>query len=93
MENQLLKNNVVINFTSGLNIREISQIIPEVLSVMGLSVLNREVVKLNIQPQEGYYQLVINTELTTTQEKAIRNLFGYFKYRIHWSDFDNFDDK
>ena len=89
----MIENNVIINFTSGLNTREISQILPEILSVMGLSVLNREVVKLKIKPQEGEYQLIINTELTTTQEKAIRNLFGYFKYRIHWSDFDNFDDK
>lgn len=89
----MIENNVIINFTSGLNTREIAQILPEILSVMGLSVLNREVVKLKITPQEGEYQLIINTELTTTQEKAIRNLFGYFKYRIHWSDFDNFDDK
>lgn len=89
----MIENNVIINFTSGLNTREIVQILPEILSVMGLSVLNREVVKLKIKPQEGEYQLIINTELTTTQEKAIRNLFGYFKYRIHWSDFDNFDDK
>nr|DAD79648.1 MAG TPA: hypothetical protein [Podoviridae sp. ct53O25] len=89
----MIENNVIINFTSGLNTREIAQILPEILSVMGLSVLNREVVKLKIKPQEGEYQLIINTELTTTQEKAIRNLFGYFKYRIHWSDFDNFDDK
>ena len=89
----MIENNVIINFTSGLNTREIAQILPEILSVMGLSVLNREVVKLKINPQEGEYQLIINTELTTTQEKAIRNLFGYFKYRIHLSDFDNFDDK
>lgn len=89
----MIENNVIINFTSGLNTREIAQILPEILSVMGLSVLNREVVKLKIKQQEGEYQLIINTELTTTQEKAIRNLFGYFKYRIHWSDFDNFDDK
>lgn len=89
----MIENNVIINFTSGLNTREIAQILPEILSVMGLSVLNREVVKLKIKPQEGEYQLITNTELTTTQEKAIRNLFGYFKYRIHWSDFDNFDDK
>lgn len=89
----MIENNVIINFTSGLNTREIAQILPEILSVMGLSELNREVVKLKIKPQEGEYQLIINTELTTTQEKAIRNLFGYFKYRIHWSDFDNFDDK
>ena len=73
--------------------REISQIIPDVLKVMGLSVLNREVVKLKLQPQEGEYQLVINTVLTTTQEQAIRSLFGQFKYKINWSDFDNFDDK
>lgn len=89
----MIENNVIINFTSGLNTREIAQILPEILSVMVLSVLNREVVKLKIKPQEGEYQLIINTELTTTQEKAIRNLFGYFKYRIRWSDFDNFDDK
>lgn len=89
----MIENNVIINFTSGLNTREIAQILPEILSVMGLSVLNREVVKLKIKPQEGEYQLIINTELTTTQEKAIRNLFGYFKYRIHWSDFDNFNDR
>lgn len=87
----MIENNVIINFTSGLNTREIAQILPEILSVMGLSVLNREVVKIKIEPQEGEYQLIINTELTTTQEKAIRNLFRYFKYRIHWSDFDNFD--
>lgn len=93
METKTLENNVVINFTSRLNVREISQIIPDVLKVMGLSVLNREVVKLKLQPQEGGYQLVINAVLTTTQEQAIRSLFGYFKYRIHWSDFDNFDDK
>ena len=89
----MIENNVIINFTSGLNTREIAQILLEILSVMGLSVLNREVVKLKIKSQEGEYQLIINTELTTTQEKAIRNLFGHFKYRIHWSDFDNFDDK
>lgn len=89
----MIENNVIINFTSGLNPREIAQLLPEILSVMGLSVLNREVVKLKIKPQEGGYQLIISTELTTTQEKAIRNLFGYFMYRIHWSDFDNFDNK
>lgn len=93
METKTLENNVVINFTSRLNVREISQIIPDVLKVMGLSVLNREVVKLKLQPQEGEYQLVINTVLTTTQEQAIRSLFGQFKYKINWSDFDNFDDK
>lgn len=93
MEAKTLENNVVINFTSRLNVREISQIIPDVLKVMGLSVLNREVVKLKLQPQEGEYQLVINTVLTTTQEQAIRSLFGQFKYKINWSDFDNFDDK
>lgn len=89
----MIENNVIINFTSGLNTREIAQILPEILSVMGLSVLNSEVVKLKVKPQEGEYQLIINTELTTTQEKAIRNLFGYSKYRIHWSDFDNFNDR
>ena len=93
MENQLLKNNVVINFTSSLNVREIAQIIDDALKVMGLSVLNREVVKINVIPSEGEYQLVINTVLTTTQEQAIRSLFGQFKYKINWSDFDNFDDK
>lgn len=62
----MIENNVIINFTSGLNTREIAQILPEILSVMGLSVLNREVVKLKIKPQEGEYQLIINTELTTT---------------------------
>ena len=93
MKTKTLENNVVINFTSRLNVREISQITPDVLKVMGLSVLNREVVKLKLQPQEGEYQLVINTVLTTTQEQAIRSLFGQFKYKINWSDFDNFDDK
>lgn len=53
----MIENNVIINFTSGLNTREIAQILPEILSVMGLSVmglsvLNREVVKLKIKPQE-----------------------------------------
>lgn len=93
METQTLESNVVIHFTSRLNVREISQIIPDVLKVMGLSVLNREVVKLKLQPQEGEYQLVINTVLTTTQEQAIRSLLGQFKYKINWSDIDNFDDK
>lgn len=93
MENQLLKNNVVIHFSSRLNVREISQIITDVLKVMGLSVLNREIVKINVRPSDGEYQLVINTVLTTTQEQAIRSLFGQFKYKINWSDFDNFDDQ
>ena len=93
MENQLLKNNVVINFTSRLNVREIAQIIPDVLKVMGLSELNREVAKINVRPSDWEYQLVINTVLTTIQEQAIRSLFGQFKYKINWSDFDNFDDR
>lgn len=93
METKTLENNVVINFTSRLNVREISQIIPDVLKVMGLSVLNREVVKINVRPSANEYQLVINTVLTSTQEQAIRSLFGQFKYKINWSDFDNFDDK
>lgn len=93
METKTLEYNVVINFTSRLNVREISQIIPDVLKVMGLSVLNREVVKINVRPSDGEYQLVINAALTTTQEQAIRSLFGQLKYKINWSDFDNFDDK
>lgn len=93
METKTLENNVVINFTSRLNVREIAQIIPDALKVMGLSVLNRDVAKINVRPSDGEYQLVINTVLTTTQEQAIRSLFGQFKYKINWSDFDNFDDK
>lgn len=54
----MIENNVIINFTSGLNTREIAQILPEILSVMGLSVmglsvLNREVVKLKNQTARG----------------------------------------
>lgn len=93
METQELKDNVVINFTSRLNIRELSPIVADVLEVMGLSTLNREVIKLKVRPQDGEYQLVINTILTIVQEKAIRCLLGQFKWKINWSDFDNFDDK
>ena len=93
METKTLENNVVINFTSRLNVREIAQIIPDALKVMGLSVLNREVVKINARPSANEYQLVINAVLTTTQEQAIRSLFGQFKYKINWSDFANFDDQ
>lgn len=39
----MIENNVIINFTSGLNTREIAQILLEILSVMGLSVLNKAV--------------------------------------------------
>lgn len=93
METQELKDNVVINFTSRLNARELLPIVADVLEVMGLSTLNREVIKLKVKPQEGEYQLVINTILTIVQEKAIRSLLGQFKWKINWSDFDNFDDK
>lgn len=89
----MIENNVVINFTSRRNIRELSGLIPAVLRVMGLSVLNREVVKLKVKPEPNEYQIIINTVVTEVEERAIRDEFKRFLFGIVWSDFDNFDDK
>lgn len=88
----MIENNVVINFTSRINVRELADILPAILQVMGLSVLNREVVKLKVKPKPNEYQIIINTVVTEVEERAIRAVFKCFEFGIVWSDFDNFGD-
>lgn len=88
----MIENNVVIRFTSSCDARELLDIVFETLTVMGLSLLNREVVKLKTLPQPNEYSLVINLVLTTRQEKVLRSLFKRREYKITWSDFDNMED-
>lgn len=88
----MIENNVVINFTSRRNIRELSGLIPAVLRVMGLSILNRNIMKLNVMPQANKYQLIIHAIVTETEERAIREVFKRFEFGVVWSDFDNFGD-
>ena len=42
----MIENNVIISFASHKNIRELSELLDDVLKALGLSLLNREVVKL-----------------------------------------------
>ena len=88
----MIENNVIINFTSRKDIRELTTFTSRVLEAMGLSILNREVVKLHILPVDHEYKLFINTVVTDVQERAIRNVFKRFEFGIVWSDFDNFGD-
>lgn len=88
----MIENNVVINFTSRRNIRELSGLIPAVLRVMGLSILNRNVMKLKVMPQTNEYQLIIHAIVTETEERAIREVFRRFEFGVVWSDFDNLGD-
>lgn len=88
----MIENNVVINFTSRRNVRELTDILPAILRVMGLSVLNREVVKLKVKPEPNEYQIIINTIVTEVEERAIRDVFKRFAFGIVWSDFDNLGD-
>lgn len=88
----MIENNVVINFTSRRNVRELADILPAILQVMGLSVLNREVVKLKVKPNPNEYQIIINTVVTEVEERAIRDVFKRFSFGVVWSDFDNFGD-
>lgn len=88
----MIENNVVINFTSRINVRELTDILPAILQVMGLSVLNREVVKLKVKPEPNEYQIIINTVVTEVEERAIRDVFKRFLFGIVWSDFANFGD-
>lgn len=70
----MIENNVVINFTSRRNVRELTGILPAILQVMGLSVLNRKVVKLKVKPEPNEYQIIINTVVTEAEERAIRDV-------------------
>ena len=88
----MIENNVVLNFMSRRNVRELTGILPAILQVMGLSVLNREVVKLKVKPEPNEYQIIINTVVTEAEERAIRDVFKRFLFGIVWSDFDNFGD-
>ena len=83
---------IVINFTSRRNIRELGGLMPAVLRVMGLSLLNRNVMKLKVMPQDNEYQLIIHAIVTETEERAIREVFRRFEFGVVWSDFDNFGD-
>lgn len=85
----MIKNNVIINFASNRNVRELSELLDDVLKALGLSLLNREVVKLRTQLAPNEYQLIINIVLTEVQERAIQELFRNRKYKIFFSDFDN----
>lgn len=85
----MLENNVIINFASYKNVRELSELLDDVLRALGLSLLNREVVKLRTQLTPNEYQLIINLVLTEVQERAIKELFSYRKYKIFSSEFDN----
>lgn len=85
----MIENNVIINFASHKNVRELSELLDDVLKALGLSLLNREVVKLRTQLTSNEYQLIINTILTEVQERAIRELFKDRKYKIFFSEFDN----
>lgn len=87
----MIANNVILHFSSSRNVRELSELTEDVLRVMGLSVLNREVIKLRVQPQPNEYELVINLVLTEAQERAIREVFRKRKYNIFWSDFENME--
>lgn len=87
----MIENNVILHFSSSRNVRELSELIEDVLHVMGLSVLNREVIKLRVQPQPNEYELVINLVLTEAQERAIREVFRKRKYNIFWSDFEDME--
>lgn len=88
----MIENNVVINFTSRRNIWELGGLMPAVLRVMGLSLLNRNVMKLKVMPQANEYQLIIHAIVTETEERAIREVFRRFEFGVEWSDFDNFGD-
>lgn len=85
----MIENNVIINFASNRNVRELSELLDDVLKALGLSLLNREVVKLRTQLAQNEYQLIINIVLTEVQERAIQELFRNRKYKIFFSDFDN----
>lgn len=85
----MIENNVIINFASNRNVRELSELLVDVLKALGLSLLNREVVKLRTQFAPNEYQLIINIVLTEVQERAIQELFRNRKYKIFFSDFDN----
>lgn len=85
----MIENNVIINFASNRNVRELSELLDDVLKALGLSLLNREVVKLRTQLAPNEYQLIINTILTEVQERAIQELFRNRKYKIFFSEFDN----
>lgn len=85
----MIENNVVISFASLKNVRELSELLDDVLKALGLSLLNREVVKLRPQLAPNEYQLIINTILTEVQERAIQELFKNRKYKIFASEFDN----
>lgn len=84
-----MENNVIINFASHKNAYELSELLDDVLRALGLSLLNREVVKLRTQLTPNEYQLIINLVLTEVQERAIKELFSYRKYKIFSSEFDN----
>lgn len=88
----MIENNVVINFTSRRNIWELGGLMPAVLRVMGLSFLNRNIMKLKVMPQANEYQLIIHAIVTETEERAIREVFRRFEFGVVWSDFDNFGD-
>lgn len=85
----MLENNVIISFASHKNVRELSELLDDVLRALGLSLLNREVVKLRTQLTPNEYQLIINLVLTEVQERAIQELFRNRKYKIFSSEFDN----
>ena len=85
----MIENNVIINFSSHKNVRELSELLDDVLKALGLSLFNREVVKLRTQLAPNEYQLIINIVLTEVQERAIQELFKNRKYKIFFSDFDN----
>lgn len=65
----MIENNVVIRFTSSCDARELLDIVFETITVMGLSLLNREVVKLKTLPQPNEYSLVINLVLFAKRDK------------------------
>lgn len=85
----MIENNVIINFASNRNVCELSELLDDVLKALGLSLLNREVVKLRTQLAPNEYQLIINAILTEVQERAIQELFRNRKYKIFFSEFDN----
>jgi len=87
----MMENNVVIRFSSSLNVRELLELVADIHRAMGLSVLNREIVKLDVEPQPNDYKLTVNTVLTEVQERAIRAVFRKRKYNIFWSDFENME--
>nr|DAE52725.1 MAG TPA: hypothetical protein [Caudoviricetes sp.] len=85
----MIENNVIINFASSKDIRELAELSSAVLKIMGLSAFNREVVKLKVRPNLNEYQLIINTILTEVQERAVNEVFKNRKYNIFWSEFEN----